>query len=492
VVIPNDSDAGSSHYNTVGSSLTQLPRWTTSASTELLTKREDSQESDDRTLQYLEVAKANIEDRCHKILGIRSPTPIGIITFEDVVDTILQKTSRDEKDYFDRDHALPLTKTKKLGDCTPKPTTLVGYSLPRIFTPKSERAVLKKQPKLQETNSTSVPVDEAPNSYQSSILPGKVRKRNVSKNEKITTVDGADDGHSHSSYTQNSQGGFHGAESSSSLDDGMLSMQESITELRNSSSNVLGNPYSHVKTGSSSLPSRKVDPANEVLRHVSAAPRIPNTLRRVTPFSRDNHSSFERVVDAKAQSASLTLPGSTMVKTDDPSKHTEPSNAGSTCLDTKKINDLNSILEDKREGHRSSSSETMSFNSWYGKLQLDEEKPSVVPRTSMRLPSHANSQGERLFPSRSQSQASEPIKPYDGFPPELLELEYDKENRLPNYVSKTLPRMPEFGASEREPTATPSREKSFHDDRALLPSQRKALNSSDTDVGGMRSSSLWF
>jgi metal transporter CNNM len=271
-------------------------------------------------------------------------------------------------------------------------------------------------------------------------------------------------------------------------------MQDNITELRNcSSSNVPGNPYSHVTTGSSSLPSRKADRGKGALRHVSAAPRIPNTLRRVTPFSRDSHSSYERVVEVEAQIAGLALPSSPMLKTEDPTKGKEPPfDSGTICLETKDSNNPNSILEDAREKHRLSSSETLSFSSWYGKLQLDEAEPRKDLGSGTKQRPHASSQGERLFPSRSQSQASGIAQPYDGFPPELLELEYDKENRIPNYVSKTLPRMPGTSASELEFTDTPSRERSFHDDRAMLPSQRRAPNGSDMDTGGVRTSSLWF
>lgn len=211
VVIPSDSDAGSSHYNTIDSRLAQSLHWT--APKKSVLKIESSSDSDDQTLQFLEAAKANIEGRGHRILGIRSPTPIGIITFEDIIDTILQKTSRDEKDYFDRGHELPLTKTRKTGDCPLTPEATLN-KLPKVFTPKSERAVLKKTPKGQGTHDKSVIADKAPNPYRTPVFPGTVRKRNVSRNEKIATGDGAEDDHSHSSYTQNSQGGFHGSESS--------------------------------------------------------------------------------------------------------------------------------------------------------------------------------------------------------------------------------------------------------------------------------------
>jgi metal transporter CNNM len=50
------------------------------------------------------------------VTGVRFPAPLGIITFEDVLDTLLRRTGRDEKDCFERKIFDPPTKTRKEGD----------------------------------------------------------------------------------------------------------------------------------------------------------------------------------------------------------------------------------------------------------------------------------------------------------------------------------------------------------------------------------------
>lgn len=82
-------------------------------------------------------------------------------------------------------------------------------------------------------------------------------------------------------------------------------------------------------------------------------------------------------------------------------------------------------------------------------------------------------------------------KPYDGFPPELLDIT-NKENRVPDFMSRTLPRsMANELALEHYDHAQPIREGSFHDDRAMLPSQR-LFRSGSPGLSFNRSSSLWF
>lgn len=441
-----------------------VPRWTAESTSQAQPTLRIGNSGDWAT-DTLEAAKANIEDCDHKVIGIRSPKPIGIVTFEDVIDTILQKTSRDEKDYFGRGSQLPLTKTMKLGDGAQNPTLVRPQE---VDSPKSKHArnKLRKTPHYVK----SIPADRAPSSLRDTRLPATVRRRNVSKNVQVAAVDGAND--DHSSYTQNSRGGFH--ESSSSCGNGMVLMSNDVVQLRSCSPPKVYSPHVGVNSGTYSLPSRKGDSAftsvglTPISRRVSAAPRIPNSVRRVTPFSRHNYSSYERMVDAAEDNG-------------DPVMFTSPKVA-TQSLDTDKAS---SILQTAHRSQWASTSNTISSNSWYG-----EETSGHVGET---LKSEASTQGERLFPSGGQEDRAfkSPVS-YDGFPPELLELEYDKENRLPNYVSKTLPRMQGLVNSENEDGQPPSREKSFHDDRALLPSQRRALNSNATNAGGTRSISLWF
>lgn len=70
----------------------------------------------DWTADFLDAAQNDIEPPQHRkqsVTGIGCPKPIGIITYEDILDALLQKTSLDEKDFFDRDHVIPPTKGRK-------------------------------------------------------------------------------------------------------------------------------------------------------------------------------------------------------------------------------------------------------------------------------------------------------------------------------------------------------------------------------------------
>jgi hypothetical protein len=85
------------------------------------------------------------------IIGVRIPKPIGIITFEDIIDSILQRTSRDEKDFFERNVDFPPTKSRKAGD--PRPpllnvrhhTTIRGSDILLSTIKKSNMANLRKR-----------------------------------------------------------------------------------------------------------------------------------------------------------------------------------------------------------------------------------------------------------------------------------------------------------------------------------------------------------
>lgn len=73
---------------------------------------------------FLEAAQMDLQSqalRKDNVIGIKSQSPVGIITFEDIIDTILQKTSRDERDFFDRGNITPPTKKRKAGDTLAHP-----------------------------------------------------------------------------------------------------------------------------------------------------------------------------------------------------------------------------------------------------------------------------------------------------------------------------------------------------------------------------------
>jgi len=73
----------------------------------------------DWTTDFLDAAQNDIEPPQHRkqsVIGIGCPKPICIITYEDILDALLQETSLDEKDFSNRDHVIPPTKGRKEGD----------------------------------------------------------------------------------------------------------------------------------------------------------------------------------------------------------------------------------------------------------------------------------------------------------------------------------------------------------------------------------------
>ncbi|KAL2065398.1 hypothetical protein VTL71DRAFT_3068 [Oculimacula yallundae] len=449
------------------------------------------------TMDYLKGAQAAAVDHEHtrqNVLGIECPQPIGILTFEDIVDTIFQKTSRDEKDFFERNCSLPPTKTKKIGDYpSPESASGVDQELPR--SPKNAHVTFDK-----------------------SVNPGTMRKRKVSNNVSgLAGMDGADD-HSidehrpssirlpknrrnstRSSYTDNSGGGFHGMDESGILTDHAIVMTpDEIVELAHtSSSDCLGNPYSHVKA--CSLPTRRSDSAiSEDLkgnRVVSAGPRL-HQLRRVVPFSRDNPSSFERTFEEQGsvELTEMMMPIPSMTHAPFPSIDFQLRyNPNISGIDIEEMEDTFEPTE-LQTHNRKGSGETTSIMSW-----SSDDDARQMTSVYDAFPVSASENHDPDLEQKSLDvvpEESETPEPYDGFPPELLDIT-SKQNRHLDYASKTLPRslgadltLEDF-AEKRNNTTPPAREGSFHDDRAMLPSQRRLPENSSNGLGA-RSSSLWF
>ncbi|KAH7381756.1 hypothetical protein BKA64DRAFT_212606 [Cadophora sp. MPI-SDFR-AT-0126] len=486
--------------STAGNGKTGSPLWTATGrtNTHLMSNLKGAVGKSYWTWDYLKFAQAAAIDQEHSrqhVLGVECPKPLGIITFEDVIDTILQKTSRDERDFFDRDCSYPPTKSKKSGD----------FSL--NSTAHKTDKILPRSPKRAHVT------------FEKSVNPGTIRKRKVSN--KVSApggLDGADDrsidGYCASSirlpknrsksigssYTQNSEGGFHGAdESGNAMDHAILMTPEEIVGLANtSSSDCPGNPYSHVKTAS--LPTRRSDTnvsEEKVLRNVSAGPRLPQ-LRRVAPFSRDrdNASGFEGEAEDQEGDdlTELSMPNAMMAPGQFPLVDMQLRyNPNISGIDIEEMEDT--LEPTKLEVHaRETSGETASLMSW-----SSDDDAQQMTRVYDALPVLAGANPELSLVKKNLDAIMEEkkeTKPYDGFPPELLD-STDKDNRLPEYLSKTLPRsigtelnLEELAEKVNDVTP-PIREGSFHDDRALLPSQRRLLEHSSLGLGA-RSSSLWF
>lgn len=156
------------------------------------------------------VVKRGTRTPQHDMLGIvdvACSNPIGIVTYEDVVDTIMQKTSLDEKDFFDRQGRKPPTKRRKSGHEASQLSNDDGFRTNKEVPHYAHNLGALFHAAEQNTHT--------------------IRKRNVppasgrddgGNDIGVCGLDGADDragpertGGSDmcSSYTENSHGGFH-------------------------------------------------------------------------------------------------------------------------------------------------------------------------------------------------------------------------------------------------------------------------------------------
>lgn len=300
-----------------------------------------------------------------------------------------------------------------------------------------------------------------------------------------------------SSYTQCSRGGFH--------DD--IGSSTSIQNVRSITSEELAafyqvpppTPVSGEQQSNASLPTRK--DASPFLpgdwnpytrRYVSAMPNLP-ALRRVTPFSRQEYSSFEEKPDRDVDKSQLIMPSPLMVA----ASAGYQSGANASGIDINDTLGESSILDGVGRGERESSGDTVSISSWRYDDPYDiDDLNSRLYSTSFAASTMAKiHDGHVHVPSTAVKPTTEssPPVPYEGFPPELLD--QPKENQVLDFASQTLPRMSFPGgleaSTDKHSCHTPAREDSFDDDRAMLPSQNRAMNSS-TGLRGMRSTSFWF
>lgn len=467
-------------------------------------------------MDYLAAAKAAIEretDEKFNSPGIKSPKPIGIVTFEDIIDMILQKTSRDEKDFYDRNTSSPPTKTRKAGDFPVDMAALVkSHSIPpepqiqiRQVSQASERpfrAASNTLRKRKVTNEKTMCANDAEKGCNTrhtgpGAMDGADENRSEARSDELKIKKTRED-RSNSSYTQNKYGGFHADESSDSVGNGNMLTADEVAGLAAAASS--DHPKcSYESITMRSLPSRKHDSGSisdelkQKFRHVSAAPKLP-TIRRLTSFSKDTTSSSGKAASTDKHVPELVMP--------EPSTATEP---GPSIYHQRGFNphasgyDIDESMEEffertatQQETEKTGETPTLNFSDDDEDNQEDltylyNAFPVPITRAS---PEISQVGYHSLAPVEEESQ-----KKYDGFPMELLD-EDNKENRIPKYVSSTMPRTigsTDFNIFEttREKSAH-ERESSFHDDRALLPSQRKPKQDNGESVSGIRRTSLWF
>lgn len=429
-----------------------------------------------------------------RVTGIRTPKPIGIVTFEDIVDSLLQRTSLDEKDFFDRQTEFPPTKSRKIGDA--RPSLLKVH---HVTTLRGSVMLL--------------------NSMNRAIT-GSFRQRNNPRACGIAGVDGADDANSDSfelnimprrrsvlgssSYTQNSQGGFHYKGTSFSGVTRPLPEPLTISILPTASitptpvydnkNNLFGKSQNDVVTAQPSIgfdvihrPSIAVVIRKKSRRHVSASPRLPD---RTLSSAARIFSSFETDVHAVRRSTSL-LPA-----------HVERQRYFSDSAliplhPSKQYTRLHAREESDVTG------DTISLSSWGVNgaqtpfYEADTASEVVDVQDFFLGPENQSSKVHAeeavLAPMATNVPISKSLEPYSGFPLELLES--NKENYDPIYSSKSMPRMTKvfedsIGYSSGRDTI--SSQWDLREKQKRIPQQRKPLVEDVFNSGGNRTSSMWF
>ncbi|KAK0111301.1 hypothetical protein ONS95_001672 [Cadophora gregata] len=469
------------------------PLWTATDSTnaDLMSNLKGAKGKSYWTWDYLKFSRAAAAEHHPRqnVLGVECPKPLGIVTFEDIIDTILQKNSRDERDFFDRECSYPPTKFKKSGDYSPNSSAL-----------KTDKPLLRFPRRAHIT-------------FERSANPGTMRKRNVSN--KVSALDGADDRFDRyyassmrfpksrrqstsSSYTVNSAGGFHGVdESGNVMDNANLMTAMEIVEMANTfSSDCAGNSDSCVDAAS--LPMRRSESVVSAKKgQLISGPTLP-PLRRFAPFTRDNTSGCEGEAEDQEgdEMSGLSIPVLPIDQGPLPAVDVQLSyNPETSGIDIEDIEDtLEAVVLSVHTRERSG--ETASLISWSS--DDDAQQMTRVHDASPTLTGENQglSPGCKSLGKPIEAKENEQTKPYDGFPPELLD-NTKKENCLPEYLSKTLPRSIgaeldlEKLAETTNDVPLPAKEGRFHDDRSLLPSQRHLLEQDPLNIG-TRSSSLWF
>lgn len=477
----------------------------------IATKMEGLKRSAGRLHNYIPTASNDsftFAPNTQGIIGVRIPKPIGIITFEDIIDSVLQRTSHDEKDFFERNTDFPPTKSRKSGD--PRPpllnirhhTTIRGSDIILSTIKKSNVANLRKRNITARIELAGLDGAQDNDSSSASTLANNQHASNMSNRSmpddgpeileprKIRKLQKAAPS---SSYTQNSAGGFHEHEDTQQnefknagivADDGMAPkpLPKGITQQQEG---IHSQPMSFE---SATLPSRTTnilmsvqgDMLEKSTRSFSAAPRLIYSST-ASPFSRQDFSSFEdNTDDHSVYVEESSLPGLD-------SKNTPYYGIDEASMDYFTYGTLLGQLYNTTSVVGST---TDPINSDVKRIKPREGQISCPTGTTKP---HKSSKLRCKIPSRKTSSSTlRTTRSYDGFPPELLNS--NKENRSPSYLSKTLPRTIHLQQSSSTDSSSEynhlCNENRLQDDRSLLPSQRIFNKSLFSE--GNRSSSMWF
>ncbi|KFY18351.1 hypothetical protein V493_08696 [Pseudogymnoascus sp. VKM F-4281 (FW-2241)] len=350
------------------------------------------------------------------VTGITCPAPLGIITFEDILDTLLQKTSRDEKDFFERRTFDPPTKTRKEGDDN---------------TVRSSRSIFRSRRDIP-THASGVHVAFGGNSQGQGTLRRRLPSKTTSAMDGTSDVaafglDGNDERSlfgqgaptaDHSSYTENSEGGFHG-------------------------------PSSSADTELSTLAQRNIS-VNHKLRRLKGF--SVDSLRSVSSPENPTESAFQLRLDILPRHSSCGFSPFAGEVYDARSYEREIPGLDELPTNPEDVSDSEDILPQALIGGSdlpaSSSSYHSSHSDIAGRLQVSEAACHIT-----------------------------------------------NENTRTVWGMNTLPRMnfgPQLALGNIMSQEIHPREKSFHDDRSLLPSQWRYIESGDSKENAARRTSFWI
>lgn len=436
------------------------------------------------------------------VIGFVSSAPIGIITFEDIIDTVFQKPSREERDFFGGDHSLPLSLPLSLdikaGDLLTQPTrpekSFGGLHpfkdvIQDPFQESPTKCIRRKSvSKLHDVvNGTNSVGDLSVKRFDFQDLDYnalfndpedcKLSDQEVECHKpSIAGLDGADERNEHlgsnvvipprrgsnrasSSYTEDSQGGFHVSrripwrnQKLSRTEEGQIAMLTANIDLPPK----VGSLPSH--RGLSSLLFESV----ETLGRNASAMSALKSPQRATTSENEHFSGVEASTIDLKDSSDLILPKAPvsdgqnrLVSTDHKVRY------DASGID---IDENHSWDREEAESHHTcdETGSTISLSSWnYADLLAAQDPPQRSRNTSMvkppptrlssvTFPITTTPQAELLSISATSLRDIQESPPkfedvkedYRGFPSELLgSINLKREKAAPDYASKTLPRM---------------------------------------------------
>lgn len=408
--------------------------------------------------------------------GILSLKPIGIVTFDDIIGALLQNLSRDRCDYFNSRNRSPRTESRIPADCI---TLLYGYAQRGFAVPVSPRKAASVRPSI----------------------PPTLRRRKVSaktpRQGKACTMDRADELSNNNDNTQYPNVKASDEESS------YAQLDRSSIDVLNTAvlADALIRPLPRTKADT--LPSRRAiaavlpDQSTPFWRRVSSAPRLPQ-LQRVTPFSRQNYSSYEKMDKSETKSSGLMpqiAPDSSLAGQLSPpeplSKDKECKSIASEDLTNHTQKTATGSIHDDNQGE-------FSLMSWCpsGLIDIDEWNARLCHSIADTIVPLEGSRTALSSFEASHEEKNTNLKPWQGFPPELLS-NTGKENSFLSHLPSTLPRMnyqtKEINLASENDNNQPRSRETFHDDRVLLPGQRRPIKDNlAVSIRGTRSSSFWI